>query len=349
MTLKTLAILAIFVTSIGSAPQMVQAQGNIPANFPPASYKGAQFVDNKGCVFVRAGYDGAVTWVPRVTRQRKQICGQTPTLGGRSVQAAAPAPAAKPAPKPAPRATTRPVQITLAPQPKPEIPVVAPSKPAPRQIMQTTTTAPKPIQITRPVPQVVRAPASKPVMAAPPRVVRAPAAWNRAPVTWRVANRAPAAVAAPKPTFYSACRQGQGMRTADGRALKINCGPQATTLKVNDAAPVQTRVTYGRSWDDSLDALPGSTRIMPKRAYENLMQSKGLYVPTGYRKAWSDDRLNPYRAVQTVQGYRQTQALWTNRVPRRNALSKRNHKTREPNVVGRGGRLPFSNPSYDFE
>ena len=45
----------------------------VPAEFPPASFDGNQFVDSDGCAFIRAGVGGAVTWVPRVDRRRNQL------------------------------------------------------------------------------------------------------------------------------------------------------------------------------------------------------------------------------------------------------------------------------------
>lgn len=85
---------------------MAQAQGNLrpPAEVPPSSYTGSQYVDSTGCVYVRAGVSGSVTWVPRVTRDRQPICGFEPSLPAASTTVARP-PAqpvlvqAKPAPR----------------------------------------------------------------------------------------------------------------------------------------------------------------------------------------------------------------------------------------------------------
>jgi len=52
-----------------------------PAELPPSSFSGGQFVDSRGCVFIRAGFDGTVQWAPRVTRDGRQICGLQPTFG----------------------------------------------------------------------------------------------------------------------------------------------------------------------------------------------------------------------------------------------------------------------------
>lgn len=61
----------------------VGAQGtstkDAPAELPPASYTASQYVDSRGCVFIRAGVDGNTAWVARLTRQRRHVCGMEPT------------------------------------------------------------------------------------------------------------------------------------------------------------------------------------------------------------------------------------------------------------------------------
>lgn len=79
----------------------------------------------------------------------------------------------------------------------------------------------------------------------------------------------------------------------------------------------------------------GQTRIVPRHVYDVRAVSQ-TYVPKGYRPAWEDGRLNPYRGVQTVDGYYETQELYTNRLPRRLIVQEtRKHTTKDPVVVGR--------------
>jgi len=122
---KAIAIVACIAGIQGAALPVVAQDGlRAPAEQPPRSFSGSQYVDSAGCVFIRAGVAGAVTWVPRVTRDRQQICGFEPTFA--PVVTAAPVPA----PEPVPQIEV----IAAAPQPRVD-PVVTPPagvKPEPR-------------------------------------------------------------------------------------------------------------------------------------------------------------------------------------------------------------------------
>ena len=82
MELTRAIAIAVIAASLGLAAKVhAQSLKNVgtPNEFPPTSYKGKQYVDTKGCVYIRAGVDGNVTWVPRMTRDRKVVCGYKPT------------------------------------------------------------------------------------------------------------------------------------------------------------------------------------------------------------------------------------------------------------------------------
>ena len=77
-----------------------------PAENPPAGYAGMQYVDSKGCAFLRAGTDGAPLWVPRVSRGGVQLCNFPPSgkrvpIASADGTAATVAPDDPPAPAPA--------------------------------------------------------------------------------------------------------------------------------------------------------------------------------------------------------------------------------------------------------
>src|SRR6056297_529286 len=110
--MKVTRVLAIAVIAASVGVGFVQAQSmasnDVPAEFPPSSYEGRQYVDSKDCVFIRAGIDGNRSWVPRMTRSRELLCGFQPSLANAKAK-----PAVEPA-QPAARkvATSRPAQTT---------------------------------------------------------------------------------------------------------------------------------------------------------------------------------------------------------------------------------------------
>lgn len=100
-----------------------------PRELPPKGYTQLQYVDSRGCAYLRAGFGDDVRWVPRVGPDKAAMCNQTPTLkSARAAMADLDA------------ATTADASTAaLAAQPGPPLDAMAPDRRAARTAPRPTT------------------------------------------------------------------------------------------------------------------------------------------------------------------------------------------------------------------
>jgi cell division protein FtsN len=294
--MKLYEYLAIFAIAgsltVGTAQAQIREQQ--PAEFPPSSYKGKQYVDSTGCVFIRAGIDGDVSWVPRVTRDRKTVCGFQPSLGAQTAVAAR-----------VPATTSQPVQITLND--------AASATPVPRP-------APQRVATPRATPVVVRQTARRTVAAPKPRVVAVkPVVVAAAPLPAQVRVKRQIVTSCPGASAISQ----RYLQSPSG--LAVRCGPQATSVRgvrgSEQAPPQQVGVVEQQDVKTKAPRyasnVTSTTRIAPKHVVQNRVNTRNVIMPHGYKKVWTDGRLNPNRAEQNLQGRSDMLLIWTQTVPRR--------------------------------
>lgn len=285
LRLLSVAILALSMGLIGADAQNFRGDKG-PAETPPASFTGKQYIDSRGCVYIRAGFGGRVTWVPRVTRSRKLVCGQQPSLG-------APSQAAQAAPRAAPKAA--PAKVVRK--------ATAPKIPAGAKVVKRTTkvipAAPKTTRVVRKA-----APAPQP-QTQTRRVVRrvVPAQQQKAQTTGARQQVDPKLGTVPPRVIY---RCGASEFSSQFINDGARCGPQsgnARTILREEVSP------------QSRNQVPQGQRVGPKGANRKIAESR-LPVPAGYKSAWNDGRLNPLRGVGTTSGQAQMGLVWSNTVPR---------------------------------
>ncbi|WP_299296493.1 SPOR domain-containing protein [uncultured Tateyamaria sp.] len=351
MKVTRVVALAVIAASMGVGALHAQNLRNAqaPAEFPPASFKGSQYVDSKGCVFIRAGIDGNVTWVPRVNRQRQLVCGQSPSLSANAAAAVRTQPAqtarnveqitvAPPAatPAPAPRAAA-PAATRPAPTAAPKSPTVTAARPAPAPAPRRVTVAKPPAP--KPAPRVtVRRPAAPTVAVATPRAAPKPVVVQPAAPAQRKVVTAPRTAPAPRtaaavPTRQPACTGASPVSSRyinSGAIAPVRCGPQplanrtapaprvtAPAPRVATAAPTIRRVPARTVTSAQSGTVGPQTRVVPRQVFDARQPDNAYRVPKGYRPVWEDDRLNPRRAEQSLAGVARTRLIWTNTVPRR--------------------------------
>lgn len=117
-----------------AAPVFAQVAG--PAETPPTTFTDEQYVDSKGCVFLRADYGDQIIWMPRLTHERTQMCGYPPT----AMAASAPAVVE---PKAKPVAKTPAKSARKAPAKKRPAPVVQVVKLSPERAAELVPTPPR--------------------------------------------------------------------------------------------------------------------------------------------------------------------------------------------------------------
>ncbi|MBR9841657.1 MAG: SPOR domain-containing protein [Rhodobacteraceae bacterium] len=310
--MKLIRVIAIAVIAgsmgVGAAVE-AQSLKNVdqPNEFPPASYKGRQYVDSKGCVYIRAGVDGSVTWVPRMSRDRKVLCGFKPTqVAGATKQQVAPT-------------LGKNVTVLKAAQPEQGAPkATAQAKPAMAKPVAKPAAKPKPRVITA-APAPLSRPKPKPV-AKPKVTVAAPSKQPRRSLEQ-----------VPRRSGLSAPCRGGG---ATHKGLAVRCGPQAElpytpgSGRPTAPAPIINIERQGSSYMGApyMGAPQGrivregqvgpNVRVVPRHIYEK-RQFAMVHVepPEGYQRVFEDGRLNPYRGEQTFGGKAAMERVWNLGVP----------------------------------
>ena len=225
-------VAAVALSSAAGAQTRTLANTRTPAERPAEGYTGTQYVDSRGCVFIRAGVGATTRWVPRVNRDRTVVCGQSPTGDGAGEAMAGPV--VRPRPDPVEIRPAAPAAETASETP-PETEVdEAPVRVVEEQraIRRRPAPAPAPVEVeviaSQPI-APMRSP-SRATASAPVRVAR-PAEAPR-PILRQPATFVPATLAVP-----AGCDPAE----ASARFLRNTVSCAATLAAMGRPAPVVTQ------------------------------------------------------------------------------------------------------------
>ena len=304
----TVVSATILSATLAQAQSVSQLGG--PRNYPPAGFVGQQFVDNDGCVFLKAGFGGQVNWVPRVNASHHPLCGFPPTFGAAVAEAVAVDMAPDPlAPIQLARAAVAAPVIAAAP-PAARVAAVAPTAAPPRAAAQQAPVAyaaPRRTLLSllfgepapgNPIPLV---PVSAPPVMASPVIVAQPVAAQPAYVTTGTGTQAQCWQGSPRLETVLlrsggtalVCTRGDGTLTG----LRSPLFPQGAV-----GAALTPRLMQGATLQSG-----GFVAMQTANAI--------LTPPRGYKLAWKDDRLNPLRGIGTASGQAQQDQVWTRNIP----------------------------------
>ncbi|SOB92642.1 sporulation related protein [Rhodobacter sp. JA431] len=309
------------LVSAGSA--VAEMRTYSPAEVPPPSFKGRQYVDSSGCVFVRAGYGTAVRWVPRVSRDKKQLCGYQPTFqnGEAVLDVANVAPATPPAAEPpaATPAPVKPVAVAAA------TPTAAP-KPAPAA-SQATVAPPAPAERSRavspfsPTPFVGRPMATIATTETPPQVGRVAAA-TPAPAVQTAASEPRVAAASPTRSGYvspyvagasgTAVRYHNPVALPGAASVEVAAASAATIMGTEQVDPATTSCPAGTvsaqryTLSDGRRVVRCGAQVQNPAAFINQAEVPGLVVTpaaasqSGYVSPYVSNAVGSRRSVPIV-------------------------------------------------